>query len=115
MSSNSFPELFGRQLLGDSTGTVYSVPSAPSTQTLQNLQLMLTNVTGSAVTASVYAVPNAGSASNENALCIDLAVPANDYVLIPVERLPAGASIQGVASAAASINIAPIGGKLHTP
>ncbi|MFD1216416.1 hypothetical protein [Microbulbifer celer] len=44
-----------------------------------------------------------------------MSVPPNDYIIIPVPRLANGGSIQALADQASSVNVAPIGGKLHTP
>lgn len=115
MSSNTFPVLFNSQMIGATASTVYDVPTTPAGITLQNLQLKLTNVTNATRTVTVYAVPSAGSPSPTNAVALDMAVPPNDYILIPVERLGNGGTIQALADTASAVNIQPIGGKLHTP
>lgn len=115
MSTNTFPVLFSVTQLTDVASTLYTVPSNVSNQTLQDLQIKFANTGTGSDTVTAYAVPDGGSATLANAICVDLAIPPNDYVLIPVERLPAGATIQALASTTSVINAAPIGGKLHTP
>ena len=115
MSTNAYPVLFSSTLLGATNGTVYTVQSSPTTITLQDLQLKLTNVTAATRTVTIYAVPPSGAPDPSNAVAIEMSIPPYDYMILPVERLAAGGSIQGLASAAASVNISPIGGKLHTP
>ena len=53
MSTNTYPVFFQSTLLGTSTALFYSVPAA---QTLQDLNIKLTNTSGSAATATVYGV-----------------------------------------------------------
>lgn len=115
MSTNTFPLLFNSQMLGATAATIYTVPGSPSGITLQNLQLKFTNVTAATRTITAYAVPSGGSESPTNAIVLDMSVPPNDYVVIPVERLGASGQIIAFCDAASSVTIQPIGGKLYTP
>lgn len=115
MSTNTFPVFFNSQLLGDTVNTLYTVPSSPSGITLQDLQVKLTNTTTATRSVSVYAVQSAGSPTPDNAVVYEMTIPPNDYVMVPVERLPNSASIQAAADIASAVSIQPIGGKLHTP
>lgn len=115
MSTNTFPVLFNSQLLGNTVSTIYDVPSSPSGITLQDMQLKLTNVTDATRTVTVHAVPAAGSPNDTNAIAKEMSVPPRDYIMLPVERLGADGTIQGLADMAGSVNIQAIGGKLHTP
>lgn len=115
MSTNTFPVLFDTQMLGSTLSTPYSVPSTPSGQNLQNLQLKFTNVTAATRTITAHAVPSGSSATPSNAIALEMSVPPNDYIIIPVPRLGNDGSIQALCDQGSSVNISPIGGKLHTP
>lgn len=115
MSTNTFPVFFNSQMLGAAVSTLYEVPTSPSGISLQNLQLKCTNTTAATRTVTIYAVPTAGSPTPTNAVAADMSVPPNDYILVPVERLGNGGTIQALADVADAVNIQPIGGKLHTP
>lgn len=115
MSTNTFPVLFNSQMLGAVPLTVYQVPSSPSGITLQDVQLKLTNVTAATRSVKVHAVPAAGSPNDGNAVALDMSIPPHDYILLPLERLGAQASVVAEADEADSVNIQAIGGKLHTP
>lgn len=115
MSTNEFPVFFDTQMLGSTLSTPYDVPTTPSGVILQNLQLKLTNTSAATRTVSVYAVPSGSSPDPSNAIVLEMSVPPRDYIVVPVQRLANGGTIQALADQAGAVNIAPIGGKLHTP
>lgn len=115
MSTNTYPVLFSSTLLGATISTLYTVPATPTTGTLQDLQLKLTNTSAATRTVTLYAVPSGRSVDVSTAIVVDMAVAPKDYILLPVERLGAGGTIQGLADVAADVSVQPIGGKLHTP
>ena len=113
MSTNSYPLLFSSAMLNDTAGAIYSVPSTPVTATLQDLTVKLTNVTVATCTASLWSVNVGDVASNTNAVVLDISIPAKDFVLVPVERMPAESSLSALASAIDSVTIQAISGKIH--
>lgn len=115
MSTNTYPVLFNSTMLGAALSTIYTLAASPSTSILQDLQVKLTNVSAATRTVTLYAVPSGGSVAPATAVAFELSIPPYDYIILPVERLGAGGTLQGFASAADSINIQPIGGKIHTP
>lgn len=86
--------------LAGSAGTLYTVPASTTTK-LTNITLV--NDTTSAVTATIYVVPNGGSAGVTNILINAMGVPTDGSPLI-LEfgefYMETGATIQGLASAA---------------
>lgn len=115
MSTNTFPVFFDGTLLTTTTQTLYSVPSSPSSSILQEMQIKLTNITNQAQAVSVWAVPSGQGISDSFAIALDTVIAPNSFLLIPTQRLAAGGTIQAIASIADAVNIAPVGGKLHTP
>jgi hypothetical protein len=76
--------------------------------------MRLTNTTAGAVTATLYAVPLAGTAAVGNAFLSAKSIAANDYLDVDVPIMPAGAFIQGLAGAATSITAHMISGGLYS-
>ncbi|MDP5211365.1 hypothetical protein, partial [Microbulbifer sp. 2205BS26-8] len=87
MSTNTYPVFFNSIMLEDTISTLYAVPSSPSGTILQNLQIKITNTTSATRTVSVYAVPVSSSPAPDNAVALNMSIPPNDYILLPVERL----------------------------
>lgn len=115
MSVNTFPVLFDGTALNATVDTIYTVPSDLSGNILQELQLKLTNITNTQQQVSAWAVPSGQSAADRYALALDHPIAPNSFILIPVQRLAAGGSIQASTVNAGTVNIAPVGGKIHTP
>ena len=115
MSTNEFPVLFNSTLLTTSQAEIYAVPSSPSGIQLHDLQLKLTNVSSATRTVDLWAIPSGGSASDTTAIVVDFPIPPKDYVLVPLERLGASGTIEGLADQGSAVTIQPVGGKLHTP
>lgn len=68
--------------------------------------LSLSNLTGGAVTGTVYIVPSGGTASGSNAFLSAASVPANDQIAPTVDiPLDPGDTIQALASAITSLNL----------
>jgi hypothetical protein len=76
--------------------------------------MRLTNTTAGAVTATLYAVPLAGTAAVGNAFLSAKSIAANDYLDVDVPIMPAGAFIQGLAGAATSITAHMVSGGLYS-
>jgi len=91
-----------------------TVPSSPLTTLLRGGRIRLVNTTGAAVTATLYAVPSAGTAAAGNAFVSAKSIAANDYLDVDVPIMPAGATLQALASAATSITAHMVGGGLYS-
>lgn len=76
--------------------------------------MRLTNTTAGAVTATLYAVPLAGTAAAGNAFLSAKSIAANDYLDVDVPIMPVGAFIQGLAGSATSITAHMVSGGLYS-
>lgn len=113
--SITYASFFGPTVLGITAATLGSpVPSTPTATLLRGGRIRLTNTTGAAVTATLYAVPFAGSAGVGNAFVSAKSINANDYLDVDVPIMPAGSFIQALASAAASITAHMISGGYYS-
>lgn len=102
--SITYSAFFTPTVLGVAAATLGSVvPATPTSTLLRGGRIRLTNTTAGAVTATLYAVPSAGTASSANAFLSGKSINANDYLDVDVPIMPAGAFIQGLAGSAASI------------
>lgn len=115
MSANTYPIFFNSAYLDSTNGTIYTAPASPSTITVQDLQLKITNTTTATHTVTIYVVASGGTATSALAVAVNMSVPPNDYILIPVPRFGAGATLQGFADTADALNVQAVGGKTHTP
>ena len=115
MSTNTYPVLFSSTLLGAIVNTLYTVQATPDSITLQDLQLKITNTSAATRTVSIYAVPKGGSVGAATAVALNMSIAPRDYIILPIERLAAESTIQGLADVANDVNVQPIGGKLHSP
>jgi hypothetical protein len=106
----SYSAFFAPVQLGAAAGTLFTVPATPTTTLLRGGRVRLANCTAGAITATLYAVPPAGTAAAANAFLSAKSIAANDYLDVDVPIMPAGAFMQGLASGAASITIHMIGG-----
>lgn len=98
--------------LGATVSTLYTVPSSPSTTLVRNGRIRLTNTTAGAVTATIYAVPAAGSEADSNAIIKAYSIAANSYLDIDLPVMKAGDILKGLAGAATSITAHMIEGLL---
>ena len=76
----SYSNFFAPTVLGTSAGTLATIPAQPTTTLLRGGRIRLTNTTGGAVTATLYAVPAAGSPAAGNAFVSGNSVAANDFL-----------------------------------
>ena len=186
MSTNEYPVFWESTLLGTAESLIYTVPTG-GLQSLQDLQIKLTNTSGTAATATVYAVPDrvddsgdhdgsdnasvltdstqswttdewvgyvvknttdgsqgeitantattvtatlAGGSENDwdtsdeyeivpdttkdTEVVPTQSIPANDYILVPIERVNSGGKIYAKSGTADVVNIQAIGGKLFS-
>lgn len=106
----SYSQFFAPQQLGIAVGTLFIVPAAPTTTLLRGGRIRLTNTTGVAATATLYAIPAAGAALPANAFLSAKSIPANDFLDVDVPLMGAGGFVQGLSGTAASITAQPMAG-----
>ena len=94
--------------------TIFSVPSVVATSLLKGAVVRLTNSTAGAVSATLHAVPLAGTAAATNMCFPTTSIGANSYVDVQLPQMKAGDFLQGFASAATSINIQAISGAYYS-
>lgn len=90
--SIALEKLFAPTLLTNTLSEIYSVGS-PSNAIVENLVVRITNVTGTAETATGHCIPSGGSATDTNKV-FNASVPANDYVLVTIPVMEYGDSIE---------------------
>ena len=112
--SITYTTFFNPTVLTTSAATLYTVPASPSSTVLRGGRMRLTNTTGGAVSATLYAVPLAGSAAAGNAFVSGKTISANDFLDVDVPLMGPGAFIQGLAGAATSITAHMISGSLFS-
>lgn len=112
--SITYLAFFAPVQLAAAAGVLYTVPASPAATLLRGGRIRLTNVTGGAVTVTLYAVPNAGTPLAANAFVSAKSIAANDFLDVDVPILPAGSTLQGLASAATSVTAHMVGGALFS-
>lgn len=112
--SITYSAFFAPIQLPAAAAALFTVPTSPSATLLRGGRMRLANTTAGAVTFTLYAVPAAGSPTAANAFVSAKSIAANDYLDVDVPIMPAGASLQGLASAATSITAHMIGGALFS-
>lgn len=110
----SYSNFFAPTVLGVAASLLATVPAAPTTSLLRGGRMRLVNTTAGAVTATLYAVPAAGAPGVGNAFLSAKSINANDFLDIDVPIMPAGATLQALAGAAASITAHMISGGLYS-
>ena len=110
----SINQLFTPTVLGLASTVLYTCPAAPTTNVLKNGRLRLTNTTGAAVTATLYADVSATASSAANCCLNAQSIPANSFLDIDMPTLKAGDTLRGLAGAAASITAHELGGNVYS-
>ncbi len=110
----SYSSFFAPTVLTTAVQTLYTMPSTPSSSLLRGGRMRFTNTTAGAVTVTAYAVPNLGTAGTGNAFASAFSVPANNYLDVDVPILPAGATLQALAGASASITAHMLAGGVYS-
>lgn len=110
--SISYSAFFAPTVLGTSAAVLATVPASPSATLLRGGRVRLVNTTAGAVTATLYAVPSAGSPAAGNAFLSAKSIAANDFLDVDVPIMPAGSTLQGLAGAATSITAHMLAGSL---
>jgi hypothetical protein len=109
-----FTKLFAPQQLGNSNGTIYTMPATPNTLLLRNGRVRLTNTDSAAHAVTLNAVPNGGSASATNQILPAVSIPPNGYLDVDIPQLAFNDSIQGFADTANKVSIAAMDGVLQS-
>lgn len=101
--------------LGTSIATIFTNDTTPTNVLLRGARIRLTNVTGSAVSAQLNVVPNAGAASATNQITsTNFSVAANGWQDIDLPVMAAGDFLQGLAGTASAISVHFINGGLFS-
>ena len=79
---------------------LYLVPETPSTNRLINGAIRITNTTSGAITYDLWEGPGAATGVDANKAVSDQSIPANSYVIIPLDQVSANTSIRHAASQA---------------
>lgn len=110
----SYSSFMAPTVLTTSAADLVTVAGTPTTSLLRGGRMRLTNTTGAAVTATLYAVPAAGAAADGNAFLKAKSIAANDFLDIDLPIMPAGSKVQGLAGAAASITAHMLNGSVFS-
>lgn len=109
----SYSNFFAPTVLGVAAATLGTpIPAAPPSTLLRGGRIRLVNTTASPATATLYAVPPAGTAAAGNAFLAGKTIAANDYLDVDVPIMPAGSFIQGLAGTASAITAHMLSGSL---
>lgn len=112
--TTSYSNFMAPTVLTTSAADLVTVAATPTSNLLRGGRMRLTNTTASAVTATLYAVPPAGTAGDGNAFVKAKSIGANDYLDVDVPIMPAGSKIQGLASAGTSITAHMLSGSIFS-
>ena len=110
----TYKKFFQPAVLGIAAATLMTVDVAPITTLLRGARIRLTNTTGSAATATLYAVPAAGAAGVGNAFVAGKTIAANDFLDVDVPIMAAGDFIAGLAGTASAITAHMVSGSLFS-
>lgn len=106
--------LFSPTQLAASVGTIYAMPTSPTTLALAQGMIRFTNTSAGSRAITWYAVPSGGTAGASNCQMNAEALAANAHVDISVPVLGPGGSIQAFADAANDVTISCLGGNLFS-
>lgn len=110
----SYSQFMGPTVLGTAAATLFTIAALPATNLLRGARIRLTNTTGAAVTATLYGVPNSGTAGAANAFLSGKSIAANDYLDVDVPIIGPGGFISALAGAASSITAHMVAGSLFS-
>lgn len=101
--------------LGTGLATIFTNDTTPTNVLLRGARIRLTNVTGTAVSVQLNAVPNGGSAAAANQITsTNFSVGANNFQDIDLPVMAAGDFLQGLAGVANAISVHFINGGLFS-
>ena len=110
----SYLQFMGPTVLGTAAATLFTVPALPASTLLRGGRIRLTNTTAGPVTATLYAVPLAGTAAAANAFVSAKSIAGNDFLDVEVPMIGPGGFVQALAGAATSITAHMISGSLFS-
>lgn len=93
--ANTFSQLFTPVVLPAAAGLLYTPPATPTNQILRNGRVRLTNTTGAAVQATLYADVLATASSAANACLSAYSIAGNSFVDVDLPVLKAGDTLRG--------------------
>ena len=96
--------------LGATAGTIYIVPTAPDTRTM-NFRVRLVNDDTAAQSVALYAVPSGGTAGPTN-VCWQGSINSKRTAEVDIPVMKSGDFLQGLAGTAAKVTIHHLGGLL---
>lgn len=109
-----YAKFFPPTVLTTTAATLFTTPLQPTTTLLRGGRIRLTNTSATAATATLYAVPVAGTAAAGNCFLNAKTVAPNDYLDIDVPILAAGDFLQGLSGTATSITVQSLAGSLFS-
>ena len=110
--SLQFLSLFRSRLVDNvAVDIIYTVPAL---SILRNGKVRFSNVTATAATIKMWAVPISATANNNFVALPTVSIPANSYLDIDLPVIDAGGMIQAQAGTASSISILNLDGLLKT-
>src|ERR1700722_7330513 len=101
----TYQKLFNPQLLGTSASLIYQLAATPASLELRGARLRFVNITGSAVTFTVYAVPNGTSVNANNSFATNVSVPAGSFFDIDVPVISFGDALWALSNTASAVVI----------
>lgn len=107
-------QLFAPSQLPASVGVLFSMPSTPTTSTLKNARMRLTNTTASPVAATLYADAAATTSSAANCFLSAVSIPANSSIEVDIPTMKAGDTLRGFAGSATSVTAHEMGGVIYS-
>lgn len=110
----TYKKFFAPTVLGIAAATLMTVDAAPASTLLRGARIRLTNTTSVAATATLYAVPLAGTAGVGNAFVSGKTIAANDFLDVDVPIMGAGDFIQALAGTASAITAHMVSGSLFS-
>lgn len=103
-------QLFPPTVLGIVASIIYSMPTLPTTSTLKNGRIRVTNTTSTPATVILYAGP-AGAASSSIIMFLSpVSIASNSSLEVDIPSMAAGDTLRGLAGTAASITVHEMGG-----
>ncbi len=111
MPAITYTKLFEPTLISTSATEYYEVPAG---NTLRAGRVRITNVTGTAATVSINAIPAAGSNADSNAVVKAYSIAANDFKDFDLPIMKAGDTLEALAGTASALTIHAIDGVLFS-
>lgn len=98
-----YQKLFNPQLLGTTAALIYQLAATPASLELRGARLRFVNITGAAVTFTVYAVPNGNTVNANNSFATNVSVAAGSFFDIDVPVLGFGDALWALSGTASAM------------